>query len=124
MFSLGGMLSAIPYVLITIVGLLAYDRLIDDPSVARAARQGYVTEAEQAAMRAERDEALRQAQVAIKSALDFQKAWQDENAKVEELERAAEQEEAAYEKQLTDANRRCELSQHDLDFLLGKRASP
>lgn len=61
MFSLGGALNSIPYVLATVALLFVYNDWVDNPMVRREARQGYVQEATVTALTAQNAELQRQA---------------------------------------------------------------
>ncbi|WAC26447.1 hypothetical protein [Ancylobacter sp. SL191] len=73
-------------VVLTWSALTTYDRLVDDPAVARAAREGYVQIAEKTALQAELDEIRRQRGVAddaLRAALTRAETAQQEAARAQ-----------------------------------------
>lgn len=103
--------------LLAIIGAALWDRWIDDPAVAAAARHGYVLEAEKDAAAAELAEVRRQLAVVTelrdRFALDLSQVQAAAAAHAEKLE----SEIAAYETQLVAAGRACRLDRADIDWL-------
>ena len=94
-----------------------YDAWIDDPAVARAARQDYVHKSEKLALEA-------QLELEKKLRLGAQNAAIDYAARLDQAERAqaaaaarTEQEIADYEAKLEAAGRSCRLDGADIDWL-------
>ena len=99
------------------VALGAYDRLIDDPQIAAAARAGYVALAEKTALEAKLlAETRRRAAVEAASA-DFARRKLIAEAIAAQKTEQLEQEVAAYEAKLLAANRLCRLDGADIEFL-------
>lgn len=117
MFSLGGLLSSIPYVLATVGLLFAYNGLIDNPMVRREARAGYVQEATVTALTAQNAELRRQADESDQLAA----AWQKSLERFQEVsqENADNQEDkiAAYIADPANAGECGDLTDSDIEFL-------
>lgn len=117
MFSIGGAISAIPYVLATVGLLYAYNTFIDNPMVRREARQGYVHEATVTALTAQNAELRRQAAESEQLA----SAWQKSLERFQEVSRAneanLEERIAAYVADPANAGRECSLTDSDINFL-------
>lgn len=100
-----------------VVLMLSFNLLINDPSIRREARQGYVLEAQKIALEAQLAERDRQ----IKAGEFVISAYQEQlsNARAAEQARSeqSEQEIAAYEKRLADEGRACRLDRADIDWL-------
>lgn len=96
---------------------LAYNTFIENPRIARDAREGYVREAEKAALDAELREVRRQLDAAEKAAT----LWQAQltRAQKEEDERAQQVESdiAEFKAKLLAENRSCSLSDSDIEWL-------
>lgn len=94
-----------------------WDRYVDDPAVAAAARRGYVLTVERDAAEAELAEARRQLKVASEArdrfALGLAQAQAASAVRSEKLE----SEIADHEKKLAEAGRACRLDRPDLDWL-------
>jgi hypothetical protein len=97
-----------------------YDRVFDDPGVARQARTGFVIEAERDALAARLGEEHRQ-RLAAEEAADWLRVWlagaeaQAAND-AERFEREADE----YEKKLAAAGRSCFLDDADIEWLRNK----
>lgn len=112
-----GIIAAVSGAVLMFVALGAYDRLIDDPAVARAAREGYVALAEKTALEAKLlAETRRRAAVEAASA-DFARRKLIAEAIAAQKTEQLEQEVAAYEAKLLAANRLCRLDGADIEFL-------
>lgn len=99
------------------VSLQAYDRLVDDPAVAAAARRDFVARAELTAARAQLAELQRQVTAGNRAIEQFQKMAEADELADAEMARRQEQEIAGYEQALADAGRSCKITPQDLDFL-------
>lgn len=95
----------------------AYDKLFDDPAVAREARSGYVLQAEKVAAEQTAAELLRQRNAATQALEEHRKRLAAAELLDEQKSAEREQEILAYEIRLSQANRRCLLDRDDLDFL-------
>jgi len=110
-------LAAMGAFALALTGAALWDRWIDDPAVAAAARHGYVLETEKDATAAELAEVRRQLAVVTelrdRFALDLSRSQAAAAAHAEKLE----SEIAAYETQLVAAGRACRLDRADIDWL-------
>lgn len=122
-FKILDMFSPWGYIALVAIALLAYDKWIDDPAIARAARAGYVTEATHAALEAERQELLRQWAAAESTAAKWHAALV-ETEKAQEVEDAqGDLAIAQYQAEISVLARECrKLDKRDLDFLQRNRA--
>lgn len=107
---------------VVVAGALAYNFFIENPRVAFEARQGYVAEATQAALKAELDEATRQ-RLAAEA---VQAKWLDDLKRTKMEQAANEADDEArikkYEAALSDATRTCrQLDARDMQLLQYKR---
>lgn len=117
MFSLGGALSAAPYVVLTFAAMLAYDRMVDDPAVAAKARQGYVQESESAALRAQVAELKRQRDAAEKAAAQWAEQLERQQLVEDAQEREREAERADLAARLASGGRSCPIGPDELKWL-------
>lgn len=102
---------------LALTGAHFYDRWIDDPAVARAAREQYVSLSEVASLQAqlEQERSLRRAAEA--AILNHAQALSEaEERYAAEAERSA-QEKLEYEAQLEAAGRACYLDHADIEWL-------
>jgi hypothetical protein len=115
---LRGALSGLAGAALMLFFMSLYDRLWDDPAVAKAARLEFVAIAEESARRAQALEAGRQKEAGEKARLAFEKdaAARQSLALQDAVERG--QEIATYEIQIEKLGRACRLDGGDLDFLL------
>src|SRR5690606_27384579 len=101
---------------VVLAGAAAYDRLIDDPSVVRQARAGFVVEAERDALLALVEEQKRRAAAAeaALAGLQYELGQQRANsaAVAEQLEREIDE----YEAQLAAEGRVCTLNDEDIKW--------
>jgi hypothetical protein len=98
--------------------LSLYDRIWDDPHVAKAAKLEFVAIAEESARRAQALEAGRQKAAGQAARLAFEKdAAARQSLALQDAEQRA-QEIAAYETEIEKLGRACRLDGNDLDFLL------
>lgn len=101
----------------TFAALFVYDLVIDDPSVAREARSGYVAFAEKTKLEAQLAEYKRQVDAGNESILAFAKTLSELRAKEESEDKLSEEKVRAYEKKLSESDRKCGLTDDDIDFL-------
>jgi len=98
--------------------LMTYDKLIDDPAVAREARAGYVLIAEKTALEAQLAKERRLAIAAAQSLEEHRKrlaaSQQAEALASDKLEAEIAENEALLEK----SGRRCTADQSDVDFIM------
>lgn len=100
-----------------IAALTLYDLYVDDPAVAKAAREGYVLEAEKAALAAELDEMQRQRDVANAALYSFsQKSANRAQLNLQKISKL-EDDIHGYEAQLLKAGRSCGLTDADINWL-------
>lgn len=113
-----GLFAAAGAAAIVWASLSAYDRLVDDPAVAAAARQDFVARAELEAEKAKSAEFARQV-AAGQAALALEQR-QREADEAEQAEQAKQREILihVYETKLKEAGRSCGLTPADVDFLL------
>lgn len=103
---------------VLIASLVLYDHYFDDPAIAKAAREGYVREAEKIALAAQLDEMQRQRDQANEVLHSF--SLQSANRaqlnllKISKLEDDIDE----YEAQLRQAGRSCGLTGADINWLL------
>jgi len=98
--------------------LSAYDKLVDDPAVAAAARRDFVERSELKAAEAKADELQRQRDAAAAALEEARKQAEADAIADAETARRTEVEILEYEKRLAAAGRSCKLAPDDLDFLL------
>src|SRR5690606_20723529 len=117
LWSLIGGFRGILVAAVVLAGAATYDRLIDDPGVVRAARAGFVVEAERDALLAQIAETKRQAAAAeaALAGLQYELGQQRANsaAVAEQLEREIDE----YEAQLAAEGRVCTLNDEDIKWL-------
>ncbi len=119
MFGLASFLGALPYLAILVAAALTYNGLIENPSIRREARAGYVLETEAAAAKAEAAEMRRQANVALEASVAFNARLVKEQAATAAREAETEQDIADNEKRLKAiADRKCGISPADRQWLL------
>lgn len=94
-----------------------YDRLVDDPAVAAAARRYMVAKAELDAERARGTELERQLTAGAQALEEYRRRLAAEQRAQDETDARHEQEIADYEKRLADAGRGCALDRDDIEFL-------
>lgn len=94
-----------------------WDRFIDDPTVERAARQGYVLQVEKRAAEAELAETRRQLAVATAARDRYQLGLAQAQRAAAEHAEQLESEIADYERKLDAAGRACRLDGADLEWL-------
>lgn len=121
---LSGLSSTIAAVLGLVTGagaalalFLAWNTLFDNPSVAKAAREGFVVLAEKTALEARLAEERRRADAARKAVSGFAERLAESRTAQAAAEEKLEQEIAAHEQALRDAGRSCPLDQSDIDWL-------
>lgn len=100
------------------VSLSAYDRLVDDPAVAAAARRDFVARAELEAEKAKNAELVRQLNAGAAALEEARRLAEADAIADAETVRRTEVEILEYEKRLAAAGRSCKLAPGDLDFLL------
>ena len=110
---LRGIVTALAASAATIALVGVYDKLIDDPAIAKAARQGFVVLAEKTALQASVAELKRQADARQDALEKFESRRIMAEAQAETRAALLEQEIAAYEA----ANSVCRLDRADIDFL-------
>lgn len=96
------------------VSLSAYDRLIDDPAVAAAARKDLVARAELTAAEAELAEVRRQLDAGSKALEQYRILAEADAIADAEKDRRTEQEIAVMEAKLIEQGRRCPITEEDL----------
>lgn len=96
------------------VSLQAYDRLVDDPAVAAAARRDFVARAELTAAQAQLAELQRQVTAGNRAIEQFQKMAEADAIADEEMERRTELQIAAMEARLKAEGRSCTITKEDL----------
>lgn len=101
----------------TLVLSMAYDALIDDPSVSRAAREGIVRIAEKTALEAQLAETKRQLNAGAQALEEHRKRLAATVRLADTAREQMEQEIARYETELGRAGRRCELDPADIKWL-------
>ena len=100
-----------------IASLTFYDKYIDDPAVAKAAREGYVLEAEKLALTAQLDEMQRQRDQANEILFSFsQKTANRAQLNLQKISKL-EDDIDGYEAQLRKAGRSCGLTGADINWL-------
>lgn len=114
---LRGILAALAGSALTFALMAGYDRLIDDPAIARQAQLIFVEKAERQAAIASMAEARRQREAIDKANADFTLAIRTREALAQSERTALEQEIADYEKRLSNAGRACLLDDGDVEFL-------
>ena len=100
-----------------VAGLLIYDRVIDDPQVRRLARQGYIAEAEKAALQAEMQEVRRQKLAAEANALLWHQQLVRLQGEQDAREAEVEADIAEMEAKLKASGRSCPLTDDDIKWL-------
>lgn len=110
-------LAAVAAGLVVMVGMIAWDVVVDDPAVAREARRGYVDRAELRAEKAARAEAERQLAAVARARDGYRLALAAADARnaadVERIEREI----ADHETRLEAAGRSCRLDPADIEWL-------
>lgn len=99
------------------VAMTIYDRLVDDPAVARAARENYVRSAQLEAANAKIAELARQLEAGQRANQLFAELLAQVRAENEILSEQLEQDIARYEALLAADGRSCVLDQRDLEWL-------
>lgn len=117
MLSISGAFTALPYVCIVIVTLGAWNWAIENPSIRREARQGYVVEATLTAANAKVAEMERQAQAARGLADTFRREAEAATVRAMADKVEADRRIDEYERQRAAAGRACPLSADDLERL-------
>lgn len=120
MFSIAGALNSIPYVLATVALLFVYNDWVDNPMVAREARQGYVQEARVSALEESNTELKRQARESEQLAQSWQKALEGYQTVSQDRERELEERIAQYAADPANVDRHT-LTDADVNFLRGGR---
>jgi hypothetical protein len=110
-------LAAAAGIAATLVLSMAYDALIDDPAVARAAREGFVRIAEKAALEAQLAETRRQLNAGAQALEEHRKRLAAKARLADTAREQMEQEIARYETELDRAGRRCDLDAADIEWL-------
>lgn len=110
-------LAAVAALVLTLVGAQLYDRWIDDPAVAKAARLDFVRKAELTAAQALHAETLRQLAAARRVNGQYLAELQAARAAEAAASEILEQEIADYEKRLADNGRACLLNDADIEWL-------
>lgn len=114
---LRGAIVAIVAVAATWGAAYLYNVAIDNPHIAREARNGYVLQAEKEALQAQITEEKRQRAVAQLVAQGLRKEVDRLTDEQRLAEERREQGIAEYEKKLRDANRDCYLDESDIEWL-------
>lgn len=104
-------------VLTLAASFVAYDKYVDDPAVARAARQGYVEQMKlEVAL-----EVIKNLKTQLEQNKQILERFRGQIAQSEEARRKnlvqTEQEIQNYERLLADAGRSCRLDKRDIDWL-------
>lgn len=94
-----------------------YDATIDDPAVARAAREGFVAIAEKTALEAQLAERGRQLRAGAQALEEHRKRLAALDRLASTSREQLEQEIAHYETELTRRGRRCYLDNSDIEWL-------
>lgn len=122
--ALGSLLARFAVPLAAVAGLTLatgaaslWDRFVDDPAVAAAARRGYVLESEKTAAEAELAEVRRQLAAATAARNRFAVGLAQANAAAQAHAEKLESEIADYEKKLDAAGRKCGLDRADIEWL-------
>lgn len=102
---------------VALAGAAAWDRFVDDPVVAAAARRGYVLEAENTATTAELAEVKRQLRVIAEARDRYARGLAQAEAASAARAEQLESEISAYERKLAADGRRRLLDRTDIDWL-------
>ncbi len=110
-------LAAAAGIAATLTLALAYDTLIDDPAVARTAREGFVRIAERTALEAQLAETRRQLAAGAQALEEHRKRLAAKARLTEMAREQMEQEIARYETDLARAGRSCDFDAADIEWL-------
>lgn len=112
-----GFLKDIPVWAWIVVAAVGYNYWIENPRIANDARQGYVREAEKAAIESELREVKRQRDAAERSAAAWQEQLQRYQEEAKKRSEEVEKDIAEFEAAIAAGGRSCKLTDADIKFL-------